>query len=61
MSGQTIVYQAEFHAPGGQVYRPDTPSPASAGPWIADMFQLFPWHPSWAQQPVRVTTAIVHA
>jgi|HubBroStandDraft_4_1064222.scaffolds.fasta_scaffold05267_9 hypothetical protein len=51
------LYRVEFRPPGGGAFRLDTPDPAKVGPWIADMFGLFPWHPSWPDVPVRITTS----
>jgi len=52
-----VVYRVVFTPPGGGRFQLDTPDQAKIGPWIADMFGLFPWHPSWPASPVEIITS----
>ena len=58
MSLPTYLYRVVFRNPNGSKFTLDTTDPEKIGPWLAEMFTLMPYHPSWGpDMPVQITTS----
>lgn len=55
---KTIYYHCQFIDYGGNPHHLDTIDPVKIGPWLAEMFTLFPYDVSSATQ-VRIRTGSI--
>ncbi len=51
------MFNVAFRPGGGGTYQLNTTDPSKIGPWLAEMFGIFPWSISWGDHtPVSITT-----
>lgn len=52
-------FRVRYETFDGNRYRLDTIDSMKIGPWIAEMFELFPWHPSRGDNPVSIQSSTI--
>lgn len=55
-----VMYRVVYELPSGSKFRLETTDQDKIGPWLAEMFGLFPWSQTWSPGgPVSIETSNV--